>query len=389
MIPVTKPYLPQLKEYDEYVSSIWERQWLTNNGPLVNELEIKLKQYLNLNHLLYVSNGTIALQIAIKALGLTGEIITTPFSYVATTSSIVWEGCKPVFVDIEPDTFNIDPAAIEEAITPETSAILATHVFGNPCDIHSIQEIADRYNLKVIYDAAHSFGVKYKGKSVFEYGDVSTTSFHATKLFHTIEGGAVFTRDPDLLKKMAYMRNFGHNGTESFAELGINGKNSEFHAAMGLCNINHVDEILAKRKELSLHYREVLSGLAVNFQHIGDEEGYNYAYFPVLFQSEKLMLECMETLSNEKVYCRRYFYPSLATLPYVSKANLPFCESIVKRIICLPLYHTLTFSDLDMIARIMLRVQNYGLPASATLSQEIKVLEKEIETILGTTNVDL
>ncbi|MGV3706716.1 MAG: DegT/DnrJ/EryC1/StrS family aminotransferase [Arcticibacter sp.] len=389
MIPVTKPYLPQVKEYHDYVSSIWERQWLTNNGPLVNELEIKLKNYLDLPHLLYVSNGTIALQIAIRALELEGEIITTPFSYVATTSSIVWEGCKPVFVDIEPDTFNIDPSKIEDAITPETSAILATHVFGRPCDIDAIQDIAERYNLKVIYDAAHCFGAKYKNRSVFEYGDVSTTSFHATKLFHTIEGGAVFTQNSDLLKKMAFMRNFGHNGTEEFAELGINGKNSEFHAAMGLCNINHIDEILAKRKELSLHYKEMLSNLNVSFQQIGDEEGYNYAYLPVLFDSEDLMLACMEALSNEKVYCRRYFYPSLATLPYVSKTSLPVCESIVKRIICLPLYHTLTFSDLDMIARIMLRVQHYGLPSTVSLSHEIKVLEKEIETILSTTKVDV
>ena len=186
MIPVTKPYLPNVKEFDEYINSIWERQWLTNNGPLVNELELKLKEYLDINHLLFVSNGTIALQIAIKALDLKGEIITTPFSFVATTSSILWEGCKPVFVDIEPDTLNIDWRKIQKAITPQTSAILATHVFGNPCNIEAIQKIADKFNLKVIYDAAHCFGTKYNGRSVFEYGDNSTTSFNATKLFHTI-----------------------------------------------------------------------------------------------------------------------------------------------------------------------------------------------------------
>ena len=214
MIPVTKPFLPKAKEYDVYIQSIWDRQWLTNNGPLVNEFELKLKNYLNIEHLLYVSNGTVALQIAIKALELKGEIITTPFSFVATTSSIVWEGCKPVFADIEPDTFNIDPQKIEAAITPNTSAILATHVYGNPCDIDAIQEIADKHGLKVIFDAAHCFGTQYKGKSVFEYGDISTTSFHATKLFHSIEGGAVFTRKPQLLKKMAFMRNFGHNGQD-------------------------------------------------------------------------------------------------------------------------------------------------------------------------------
>ncbi|HWW39190.1 DegT/DnrJ/EryC1/StrS family aminotransferase, partial [Pedobacter sp.] len=203
MIPVTKPFLPKIQEFEEYISSIWERQWLTNNGPLVNELELKLKTYLNVKHLLYVANGTMALQLAINALELSGEIITTPFSFVATTNSILWEGCTPVFADIDAETFNIDPAKIELAITPKTSAILATHVYGNPCDIEAIQAIANKYGLKVIYDAAHCFGTKYKNKSVFEYGDISTTSFHATKLFHTIEGGAVFTQCPDLLRKMA------------------------------------------------------------------------------------------------------------------------------------------------------------------------------------------
>ncbi|WP_407426274.1 DegT/DnrJ/EryC1/StrS family aminotransferase [Arcticibacter sp.] len=389
MIPVTKPYLPQIKEYDSYINSIWERQWLTNNGPLVNELELRLKRYLNLDHMLYISNGTMALQIAIKALGLQGDIITTPFSYVATTSSIVWEGCNPVFVDIKPGTFNINPANIEAAITPETSAILATHVFGVPCNIDAIQDIAARHGLKVIYDAAHCFGVKYKGRSVFEYGDISTTSFHATKLFHTVEGGAVFTQCPELLKKMAFIRNFGHNGPDDFAELGINGKNSEFHAAMGLCNLNHIDEILSKRKELYLHYREILSGLDVSFQELNDERDYNFAYFPVLFASEALMLRCMEVLAQEKIYCRRYFYPSLATLPYVSKPSLPVCESVVKRVVCLPLYHTLTSSDTEMIARIMLRTQNYASSAVISASPETILLEKEIATILSDSKINL
>ena len=237
MIPVTKPFLPPKEEYEDFLRGIWSRNWLTNNGPLVNELELRLKEYLKVKHLLYLSNGTIALQIAIKALGLKGEIITTPFSYVATTSSIVWENCKPVFVDIDPKTLNIDPEKLETAITKKTTAILATHVYGNPCDIEAIQAIADKHHLKVIYDAAHCFGTKYKGKSVFEYGDVSTTSFHSTKIFHTVEGGAVFTKDPSMLKRMAYMRNFGHDGPEKFNGVGINGKNSEFHAAMGLVNL--------------------------------------------------------------------------------------------------------------------------------------------------------
>lgn len=371
MIPVTKPFLPKSEEYDDYVHSIWERQWLTNNGPLVNEFELKLKDYLQLEHLLFVSNGTVALQIAIKALGLKGEIITTPFSYVATTSSIVWEGCKPVYSDIDPETFNIDPTKIEAAITPYTSAILATHVYGNPCDIDAIEAIAKRHHLKVIYDAAHCFGTKYKGRSIFEYGDISTTSFHATKLFHSIEGGAVFTKDADLLKKMAAMRNFGHNGPEDFSELGINGKNCEFHAAMGLCNLKYVDEILKKRKQLSFYYLEKLAPLKASFpKHNHDGEG-NYAYFPVLFNSAVLMNKCLSALATEKIYCRRYFYPSLSTLPYVQKTIMPECDKIVERIMCLPLYHALTFADLDLITRIILRVQHYEIAIPVEIEQDI------------------
>jgi dTDP-4-amino-4,6-dideoxygalactose transaminase len=309
-----------------------------------------------------VSNGTMALQIAIKALDLKGEIITTPFSFVATTNSIVWEGCTPVFVDIDGETFNIDPAKIEAAITPKTSAILATHVYGNPCDIDAIQKIADQYSLKVIFDAAHCFGTKYKNKSVFEYGDISTTSFHATKLFHTIEGGAVFTKCPDLLKKMALMRNFGHNGPDEFAELGINGKNCEFHAAMGLCNLKQVDDILDKRRLLSFYYWKALSPLKAKYPKLNEDLDYNYAYFPVLFESAELMLSCLKALENEKIYCRRYFYPPLSSLPFLAPAYMPVCESVASRIMCLPLYHTLTSSDLDLITRVILRVQNYGQP---------------------------
>jgi len=209
MIPVTKPFLPPIEDYKQYLDSIWSRNWLTNMGPLASKLEMELKDYFDVNHLLYVTNGTVALQLAIKALDLTGEIITTPFSFVATTSSIVWEGCNPKFVDIDPKTLNIDPKKIEEAIGPDTSAILATHVYGNPCDVEAIEKIAKKHNLKVIYDGAHAFGVKVNGKSIFEYGDISTCSLHATKLYHSIEGGLVVTKDPDLLKKIAYMRNFG------------------------------------------------------------------------------------------------------------------------------------------------------------------------------------
>ncbi|TVP43483.1 MAG: aminotransferase class I/II-fold pyridoxal phosphate-dependent enzyme, partial [Mongoliibacter sp.] len=237
MIPVTKPFSPPIEEYKKYIDEIWERNWYTNNGPLVNQLEKDLKQYLGVSEVAFVSNGTIAIQIALKALGIHKKVITTPFSYVATTSSLVWEGCEPVFADIDSNTLNIDPLKIEELIDEDTQAILATHCFGNACEIDQIEKIAHKHGLKVIYDAAHCFGTKYKGESIFNFGDISTTSFHATKLFHTIEGGAIFSGNKELRKKVSFLRNFGHDGPEKFNGVGINGKNSEFHAAMGLCNL--------------------------------------------------------------------------------------------------------------------------------------------------------
>jgi dTDP-4-amino-4,6-dideoxygalactose transaminase len=360
MIPVTKPFLPAEKEFRDYIKGIWVRQWLTNNGPLVNSLELQLKEYLDLKYLLFLSNGTLALQLAIKALDLDGEVITTPFSFVATTSAIAWQGCKPVFVDIDPYTLNIDPGKIEAAITPRTTAIVATHVFGNPCDIDAIQYIATKHGLKVIFDAAHCFGVRYKGRSVFEYGDISTVSFHSTKLYHTIEGGAVITKCPELLKKMALMRAFGYSGIDTFSEVGVNAKNSEFHAAMGLCNLKHVDKILQRRRYLYQQYKIRLRGLDVAFQHIDYPEDYNYAYFPVIFETEALMMESKDALELEQIYSRRYFYPSLSSLPYVDQVAMPICDSIAARILCLPLYHTLTTAELDLICRILLRTQRFG-----------------------------
>lgn len=360
MIPVTKPFLPAEKEFRDYIKGIWVRQWLTNNGPLVNSLELQLKEYLDLKYLLFLSNGTLALQLAIKALDLNGEVITTPFSFVATTSAIAWQGCKPVFVDIDPYTLNIDPGKIEAAITPRTTAIVATHVFGNPCDIDAIQYIATKHGLKVIFDAAHCFGVRYKGRSVFEYGDISTVSFHSTKLYHTIEGGAVITKCPELLKKMALMRAFGYSGIDTFSEVGVNAKNSEFHAAMGLCNLKHVDKILQRRRYLYQQYKIRLKGLDVAFQHIDYPEDYNYAYFPVIFETEELMMESKDALELEQIYSRRYFFPSLSSLPYVDQVAMPVCDSIAARILCLPLYHTLTTAELDLICRILLRTQRFG-----------------------------
>lgn len=347
-----------MAEYNQYIEGIWQNQWLTNNGPLVNELELRLKEYLNLNHLLYVSNGTIALQIAIKALELKGEIITTPFSYVATTSSIIWENCEAVFVDIDQDTFNIDPALVEAKITKKTTAILATHVFGNPCDVEALKIIADKHNLKIIYDAAHCFGSTFKDKSLFEYGDISTTSFHATKLFHTIEGGAVISQDPNLIKKMSYLRNFGHDGPEVFNGIGINGKNSEFHAAMGLVNLKHLDSILETRKAISEVYDSALGNLKIQKQKIIENCTYNYSYYPIIFSDEENLLHSQKILSDNWIYPRRYFYPSLNTLPYVKSEKLPIAESIAKRILCLPLYHTLKVEEIHFIARLLLRIQN-------------------------------
>jgi dTDP-4-amino-4,6-dideoxygalactose transaminase len=359
VINVSKPFLPPLEEYEQLVKSIWKRNWLTNNGPLVNELELKLKEYLGLSHLLYLNNGTIAIQIAIKALDLSGEIITTPFSFVATTSTVVWEGCTPVFADIDPLSLNIDPASIEKLITERTSAILATHVYGNPCEIEKIDSIARKHGLKVIYDAAHCFGTTYKGKSVFRYGDVATTSFHATKLFHTVEGGAVFTEDPELLKKMAFMRNFGFNGPDQFAELGINGKNSEFHAAMGLANLKYIDAILKQRKDASKHYDARLAEFKHSKLLFNEKAAFNYAYYPIILENESEVLKMIHELNANNIFPRRYFYPSLSTLPYVEKPVTPVADDFASRVLCLPLYYDLEHPDIDFICRIMLRSQRY------------------------------
>jgi dTDP-4-amino-4,6-dideoxygalactose transaminase len=359
VIPVTKPFLPPIEEYNAYIKGIWERCWLTNNGPLVNDLEVKLKEYLDLPHLLFVTNGTIALQIAIKALELKGEIITTPFSYVATTSSIAWEGCKPVFVDIDSKTLNIDPHKIEAAISEKTSGIIATHVFGNPCDIEAIQSIADKHHLKVIYDGAHGFGSTYKGRSVFGFGDICTTSFHATKLFHTIEGGAVFTSNPELLKKMSFMRNFGHFGYDGFAEVGINGKNSEFHAAMGLLNLKYVSQILRSRKEQSERYASWMKIVDLPKLSVSEDVQFNHAYYPIILKSEELALKVIRELEGNWIYPRRYFYPSLNTVTIYKGEALTVSESIAKRIICLPLYHSLSNEEIDFICRVILRACNY------------------------------
>jgi dTDP-4-amino-4,6-dideoxygalactose transaminase len=356
MINVSRPFLPPQDEYQHYLDGIWKRNWLTNNGPLVNQLELQLKERLGVDHLLFLSNGTIAIQIAIKALDLKGEIITTPFSYVATTSSIVWEGCTPVFVDIDPHTFNIDPASIEAAITPQTSAILATHVYGNPCDVEAIAAIAQKHGLKVIYDAAHCFGVTYKGNSIFTYGDIVTTSFHATKVFHTIEGGAVITSSKALDDKMSKLRNFGHDGWGVFDGVGINGKNSEYHAAMGLCNLKHVAGIIKKYGELSRLYDNYLEQANLQRPVIFRDTVYNHAYYPVVFDSEQQLLHVMEQMERMSIGTRRYFYPLLSQLDYVTHRSTPVAERIAPRILCLPLFFEMSEAEVAMISKYLIQV---------------------------------
>jgi dTDP-4-amino-4,6-dideoxygalactose transaminase len=359
MIPVVKPFLPPKRLYEGYLEEIWSRNWLTNMGPLSSDLEMRLKSHLSVKHLLYVNNGTIALQMAIKSLELKGEIITTPFSFVATSSSIVWEGCHPVFVDIDEETLNIDATKIEQAITDKTSAILATHVYGNPCDVVTIEKIATKHGLKVIYDGAHAFGVQINGKSIFSFGDISTCSLHATKLYHSVEGGLIITKDAALLKKLADMRNFGFDGPETFVELGTNGKNSELHAAMGLVNLTFIDEIFQKRQILTKRYDNNLLTLKARrpIWHINSEN--NYSYYPVVFESKELMLECMSYLKGHEIFCRRYFYPSLAlSLPYVKTQHFEVTDKVADCVLCLPLYHDLSVGEVDLICRLLLRAQN-------------------------------
>lgn len=351
MIPVTKTFLPPQEEYQAILKRAWDKQWITNRGELVLELEEKLKEYLAVPHITITTNGTLPLQIAIKALELKGEIITTPFSYVATTSSIVWEGCTPVFVDIDPEYLTIDETKIEAAITPRTSAILATHVFGNPCNVEAIEEIARKHNLKVIYDAAHCFGVKYKGRSIFEYGDVSTCSFHATKVFHTGEGGAMFTNNAELHQKLFYHHNFGHNGPLDFFGLGINAKISELQAAMGLAVLPYMENIFASRRMAVEAYELALSGLPLQRLKLRDGTEWNYSYYPVLFNDENTLLRAEKALTAASVVPRRYFYPSLNNLNYTDRPAIPVSEDVSQRVLCLPLFHGLSIGLPNLVAK--------------------------------------
>lgn len=353
MITVTKTFLPPIEEYNLQVQRAWDNQWLTNRGELVLELEEKLKTHLSVSNIIITNNGTVPLQIALKLLGKEGEIITTPFSYVATTAAIVWENCKPVFVDIHPDYLTIDETKIEAAITDKTTAILATHVFGNPCNIEAIEAIAKKYNLKVIYDAAHAFGVKYNETSLFSFGDISTCSFHATKLFHTGEGGAMFANDTDLQHQLFYSHNFGHNGPLAFHGLGINGKISELQAAMGLAVFPHMEIIVSERKKVVDYYLENLDFAKMQPMKIRENTAWNYSYFPVIFENEPILLQVQQALNDNQIIPRRYFYPSLNTIEYTEGSAMPISESIASRILCLPLYVGLTTEELQKIVSVI------------------------------------
>ena len=354
-IQVTEPFLPPFEEYVEYLKGIWERNWLTNQGPLVQELEQKLRAYHQLTMPVHcVANGSLGLQIALKALGVKGEIITTPFSYVATTACPLWEGCTVKFADIEPDTLTIDPKAVEAAITSKTEAILATHVFGNPCDVEALEAIAKKHGLALIFDAAHAFGVSYKGKSVLEYGDASMVSLHATKLFHAVEGGFIVAKDPAVSEKMEWMRRFGHKGQDEFHGVGTNAKLSEFHAAMGLCNLNHIEEILTKRKAICDTYDQAFfSSQTLGLSSLVWREGAsrNYAYYPVIFEAERRLLDVVTQLELKVIHPRRYFYPALDQVPELTEGrrHCSVVSDVSKAILCLPLSDSMDAAILEQI----------------------------------------
>jgi dTDP-4-amino-4,6-dideoxygalactose transaminase len=350
---VTKTFLPPIEEYEAILSRAWNKQWITNRGELVLELEDKLKAYLGIKHIIITTNGTIPLQIALKLLGKGDEIITTPFSYVATTAAIVWENCIPVYVDIDPDYLTIDESKIEEAITPKTTAILATHVFGNPCNIEVIKKISEKYNLKVIYDAAHCFGVKYKNESIFNFGEISTCSFHATKLFHTAEGGAMFCQNEKLRHELFYSHNFGHNTPYDFFGIGINAKISELQAAMGLSVFPYMDSIIAERKKVVDYYNTNINFSKIKKITIRENTEWNYSYYPVIFESEEVLLQKQAALNKENIFPRRYFYPSLNTIEFAKGKEMPVSESISSRVICLPLFVGLEHSIQENICRIL------------------------------------
>lgn len=350
---VTQSFSPPAEEYQRYVQQILKSHQFTNNGPLLRELEEKLRNFFGTEYLQFVTNGTLALQLALRGLGITeGEVITTPFTYVATTSAILWERCTPVYADIDPCSFCIDPEQVEAAVTPKTRAIMAVHVFGIPCDTEALEDIGKRHGIPVIYDAAHAVGSEYLGRSLCAWGDISTCSFHATKLFHTIEGGCVICRDPEIHRKIDLAKRFGHHGDTHYT-LGTNAKGSEFQAAMGLCNLPWLPKIIEDRRRVSNYYTAGL-GDRIERPQIPEGTHYNYAYYPAVFRDEDDLLNVMSALKEENIHLRRYFYPSLNTLPYLpAYQKCPISENVASRIACLPLYYGIETAVLDKIIEIV------------------------------------
>lgn len=358
-ILVTKPALPPLGEFLPYLEEIWDNCWLTNNGPMHQKLEKELAEYLGVNYLSLFSNGTLALISALQALGIKGEVITTPFSFVATTHSLWWNGIKPVFVDIDPDTFNLDPSKIEAAITPETTAIMPVHVYGNPCNTAEIKRIAEKHGLKVIYDAAHAFGVNVDGKSILAEGDLSILSFHATKVYSTIEGGAIICHDEQMKHHIDNLKNFGFRGELVVEEPGINAKLNEVQAAYGLLSLKYVDSYIEKRRSIAKMYREKLSdttGLTMLHDFPGVRHA--YSYFPVLVDEKAFGLSrdaLYDVLKSKSIFCRRYFYPLIShfetysSLPSAAPENLPTATNVAGKVLCLPIYPELSVEDVNKV----------------------------------------
>ncbi|MGL5261829.1 MAG: DegT/DnrJ/EryC1/StrS family aminotransferase [Bacteroides sp.] len=358
-IKVISPLLPDLKDFIPYLEDIWDRQWLTNNGHYHQELEKALCAYLKVPYISLFTNGTLPLMAALQALRITGEVITTPYSFVATTHSLWWNGVKTVFVDVDPLTGNMDPDKIEAAITPKTTAIMPVHVYGNPCDTDRIKEIADKYGLKVIYDAAHAFGVEVDGSSVLNAGDISTLSFHATKVFNTVEGGALICHSKEMKQRIDYLKNFGFAGETTVVAPGINGKMDEIRSAYGLLNLQQVDAAIEARKQIAITYREGLKDVE-GIRCLYDMEGvrHNYAYFPIFIDAEAYGMsrdELYFKMRDDGVFARRYFYPLISEfstyrgLSSASKANLPRAHQLADAVICLPMYHSLAVEDAKRI----------------------------------------
>ena len=364
-ITVTSPLLPDLEEFNTLLKEIWNSKWITNNGQFHQQLEQNLAEYLGVPYVSLFTNGTLPLLTALQALRVTGEVITTPYSFVATTHCIWWSGCKPVFVDIDPATGNIDPDKIEAAITPKTTAIMPVHVYGKPCDTQRIQEIADKYGLRVIYDAAHAFGVKVDGESILNAGDVSTLSFHATKVYNTLEGGAMIMQDKEMKKRVDYLKNFGFANEIEVIAPGINSKVDEVRAAYGILNLRQVDAAIEARHQVAIKYREALRPVGgISFMDDMPGVRHNYSYFPIFVDAEKYGMtrdELYFKMKEQNVLSRRYFYPLISEfstyrgLPSATKENLPNAHKMADSVICLPMHHELSDVDVEKILKLIVK----------------------------------